>query len=447
MFGGLATWQGSLLKAYRPNTQCLVKRTIIPSSRASSVDMTHRMHLSTSAASARQSTISDETWILGSGHEEEERRATAVAEALGLPCTLKRIYPRQSINWLPKIVFRWLSLYNAKRITTKNATSHRQLPWYLTSPDGKDALNTLSLPRYAIACGLDSVPVCFELAAISQKKTMTVFIGYPKAPFGYFGAVVMLRHQLRRLGRMSMMVMSQKNIILAETVPHRVTPLTLSIATKQLSNLLPSELIKENNKSSSKHSEPRQPLIAVVLGGINPEFRWTSQDANQLASQVATLTSLVKDAQVLIVTNKSTPSFAIKAFDSINDKHCYHINTAQSNDAGYRQLMAILANATHLCVTAGSTQLTSEAVATGKPVYVIGYERCTGALAIFQNKLKEMHVTRRFRPLRSNRRLPIGNDPLSYVGQHAPFPTQPIHQNGASSIAKQIQQLNKKSII
>jgi hypothetical protein len=81
-----------------------------------------------------------------------------------------------------------------------------------------------------------------------------------------------------------------------------------------------------------------------------------------------------------------------------------------------------------------------------KPVYVMGQEYCTGALKVYQNKLRGLHGTRRFRPLRTGQHLPAGNDPLSYVGRHAPFPNQPLNQNGAQLIAKQIKLFNKSRL-
>ncbi|KAI8053953.1 mitochondrial fission ELM1-domain-containing protein [Syncephalis plumigaleata] len=398
-----------------------------------------------------QSKVVDETWVLASGCQEEERRAIAVAEALGLPCTVKHIYARSGWKWLPKLFFRWLSLYHARRILTSDGILKRnyQLPWYLTMPDKKASLDDMNvLPRYAIACGLDAIPACLELEAISRKRTMTVFVGYPKLPFGYFGAVVLIRHQLRRLGRMSMIVLSQKNLIIAESIPHRVTPLTLSVAANQIEKYLPTKLMESLLKDvkSNKATTSSHPLIAVIIGGINAEFRWTTQNAQQYANKIATLTRIVPNSRVIILTTRATPKHISRIFQSIQGEHIYHMDSSQSTDAGYRALMSVLSRATHICITGDSTQLAEEAVSTGKPVYIIGQEYCTDALRVYQNKMKDLHVTRRFRPLRIGQPLPTGNDPLSYMGRHPPFPNHSSNQNNVQSIAKQIRLLNKSRL-
>jgi hypothetical protein len=41
-------------------------------------------------------TLREETWVLSSGREETERRAIAVADALGLPYVVKRVKTRPS---------------------------------------------------------------------------------------------------------------------------------------------------------------------------------------------------------------------------------------------------------------------------------------------------------------------------------------------------------------
>ncbi|RKP22828.1 mitochondrial fission protein ELM1-like protein [Syncephalis pseudoplumigaleata] len=297
--------------------------------------------LSTSAHSPR---IVEETWILGSGREEEERRAAAVAEALGLPCTIKRVYPRPSAF----------------------AGQHRW-PWYSTTHSERASSSMATLPRYAIACGLNTIPACFELDAISRRRTMTVYIGYPKLPLGYFGAVVLIRHQLRRLGRMHMMVLSQKNLIIAETAPHRVHKLALSVAAHQSKDYLPSSLVAalaEQKAKQAATTSPR-PLVAVIVGGVHAEFRWTAQDAQQYASKVAMLDKIMPNAQVLILTTRAAPSYVANLFNDIGAANVHHMHALENTNASHRQLMAVLAHATHICVSTSSTQLVEEAVAAG----------------------------------------------------------------------------------
>lgn len=55
-----------------------------------------------------------------------------------------------------------------------------------------------------------------------------------------------------------------------------------------------------------------------------------------------------------------------------------------------------LAWANAFVITADSVSMLSEACSTGKPVYVIGTERCTWKFADFQKSLQELGVARPF---------------------------------------------------
>ncbi|RKP05657.1 mitochondrial fission ELM1-domain-containing protein [Thamnocephalis sphaerospora] len=395
--------------------------------------------------------LRDETWVLSNGREEEERRAIAVADALGLPYTVKRVLPRPSLFWLPRIFFRWLGRSDS------GGAGVKKLPWPLTSERG-DTLDG-PMPKYAVACGRDTAPVCMMVQAASNQRSLTVFIGHPRVPFGYLGIVALIRHQLRRLGRSSMIVLSQKNL----EVPQRISPLAMTVAAKQSDALLPAA-IHDSHTDAHRKQPSRDPVIAVVVGGVHAEYRWMPEDAARLVKEIKVLPKIMPGAQVILLTTTETSDSIRRELEKMeaDDQTLFHLDTRASFAAApsdqplmaHQLYMAVLARATHICVTAGSTQLVTEAVATGKPVYVIGAERCTETLAMFHRRLRDLHVTRRFRPVRLNQRLSAGNDPLSHVGEHPPFAPSPVgrvgteggQQRGAAWIAEHAQRVQRQRL-
>ncbi|KAF9955333.1 hypothetical protein BGZ72_003819 [Mortierella alpina] len=368
------------------------------------------------------------TWIISDGSVSADKEAITLAKALSLPWVIKRVEWRQA----------------DKR------------PWFLKG----DPL-TAPYPNYVIGSGAKTLPGLLQVSRMSGRASFSAHIHFPALPFIHFDQVFLQRHevvvQLAGLGLMK----DQKNYFRINSTLNSVTSKSLELAkTKAMENgLLPKSFFAD-----SFHKEPQSPVVTVLMGGPNEDC---SHNTQRMVSRLERLVD-VQNCRLLITYSQRTAEntkLAIQQFqDRIQDEqkvYVYdpmkvqpqeqqtsgsspaHDSTALStwaNTPGPRGLLgfskesnpyeAMLALADKIVVTADSVAMTNEALATGKPVYVLGGELARGKLKVFHRYLADQHATRAFRPGRvpitplSSSRAQAGNDtadPLSYPGDHPPW--------------------------
>ncbi|XP_058107453.1 mitochondrial fission protein ELM1 isoform X3 [Magnolia sinica] len=132
-----------------------------------------------------------------------------------------------------------------------------------------------------------------------------------------------------------------------------------------------------------------KPLLVVNIGGPTSHCRYGVDLAKQLAGSLHSV--LASCGSIRISFSRRTPqkvsNIILKEFG--NHPKFYIWNGEDPNPH-----MGHLAWADAFVITADSVSMLSEACSTGKPVYVIGAERCTWKFSAFHKALRERGVVR-----------------------------------------------------
>ncbi|KAJ3037739.1 hypothetical protein HK097_003428 [Rhizophlyctis rosea] len=181
------------------------------------------------------------------------------------------------------------------------------------------------------------------------------------------------------------------------------------------------------------------PTIAVLLSlASETNFKWTTDDLKRTFKHIERLLK-VHECRVILTCSQETPLTIRNALESWlqsipkdrrNQIH-YVIPESISSPEG------ILASATHVAVTADSTMLTSESLASGRPTYIIGHNRCTGTLEQFNRNLIDIGRVRMFMPSRAI--IAESGDFMSDIGEHPERNEEYVDE--AQEVAKKVRWL------
>ncbi|KAG0260521.1 hypothetical protein BG011_001842 [Mortierella polycephala] len=406
------------------------------------------------------------TWIISDGSLGADKEAVALAKGLGMPWVIKRVQWRRGLQWLP-IPFKKLIMDYHHVVNRKHKD---KLPWFLQG----DSLNA-PFPSYVIGTGNKTIPGVLQVSRMSGKATFSAYIHFPFLPFIHFDQVFLQRHEaVVQLGSLGLMK-DQKNYFRINSTLNTITSRSLEAArakAKEL-GLIPKSFFVQRSPS---------PIVAVLVGGPNEDCR---HNADRMANRLARLVD-VQNCRLLITYSQRTAGntkLAIKKLqERIQDEDKIFIydpmvdqqsrgdalgtkkevdkvgSTADASVAtaawnpvpgpkgvtgflsGRNPYEAMLALADKIVVTADSIAMTNEALATGKPVYILGGELARGKLKVFHRYLADQHATRAFRPGRvpitasssptsrslNAKRVELESmnntaDPLSYPGDHPPW--------------------------
>lgn len=310
-------------------------------------------------AAARRSCV-----VLSNGVVGAEKQALALAEAIGLPYTLRRVA-------LPRAT---------RRLPTAAQLAADMLPeWTGLRGERLEAPH----PALAISCGRGSVPASVALRADSGGRTLTVHVQRPPCAESHFDLVVAPAHDY--IGEVP-----PPNVLLTAGSLHGVCDAALRAARGEWAPVL--------------MPLPR-PRLAVLLGGAVRRRWWQRAQSPELTaargrellhSAVAAVAPL--GGSVMLATSRRTPPDAVAAAMSELEASCESSGVrgrAWGAEASPNPYTGLLAWADYLVVSADSINMASEACAAGKPTYVFGAEECTRRFGAFHDALRE---SRRARP-------------------------------------------------
>ncbi|ORZ10954.1 mitochondrial fission ELM1-domain-containing protein [Lobosporangium transversale] len=228
----------------------------------------------------------------------------------------------------------------------------------------------------------------------------------------------------------------QKNYFRINSTLNTITQRSLDVAKRKAFELelIPKSFFNQGNRNGLT----RQPIVTILIGGPNEDC---SHNTERLISRLSRLLD-VQGSRVLLSFSQRTADntkVAVKKLEShIQDENRLYVYDPVAD--------AMLALADKIVVTADSVAMTNEALATGKPVYILGGELARGKLKITM------------RPARSGlRRVPVlsGNepnivsnittndtaDPLSYPGDHPPWNHKLLADQGTEEVKRLAQRL------
>ena len=255
-------------------------------------------------------------WVLTEGIAGTENQCLGLAEAMGETPLVKRAVPAAPWRFLP--------------------------PSWLTPPlhavsEGSDPLEP-PWPALLIAGGRKAVGLALALRRVA--RCFTVCLQDPRVAPERFDLVVAPGHD----------GLSGPNVVETRTALHRVTPARLAAAKEQF--------------APSLESLPR-PLVAVLVGGASRRHRFEPAEGAAVGRALAAMAAEAS-AGLAITASRRTPSASMTALtESLSDTPA----RIWRGD-GENPYFGYLAAADAIVVTGDSVSMTSEACATGKPVYV-----------------------------------------------------------------------------
>jgi mitochondrial fission protein ELM1 len=287
-------------------------------------------------------------WVLTDGKPGMENQCLGLAEALGLAPAVKRIAPRFPWSVLPPHL--WLS------------------PLSAPGPDG-DSLAP-PWPDLLIATGRQTAAPALAIRKTSGGRTFCVQIQNPTTGRDRFDLLAIPAHDR----------VDGPNVIATDGALHRVTPEKLGEGAERFASLL---------------APLPRPLVSVLIGGSNAQYKMTEAVARGLA---ANLRRLCDDHGAgLAITASRRTGAANEAI--LRDALADGIGTGSVwfwDGSGENPYFGLLGLGDVLAVTADSVSMVSEACSTGKPVYVIELEGGSAKFARFHDRLRARGITRPF---------------------------------------------------
>ena len=280
-------------------------------------------------------------WIITDGKAGMDVQARGVADALGLDYQMMRVEPQG----VYKAVAPWGPVGRGERFGEPG--SRFCPPW----------------PKVAIATGRASIPYIRALKKHAGAKTFTVVLQDPKTGSATADLIWVPAHDTRR----------GVNVVTTLTAPHSFSAVRLGALRRRI----PAEI-----------AELPSPRITVVLGGKNGVYKFRDEDDARLCGALASLAGL--GASFLITPSRRTHQRLIQAAD-VATRAAPRIFWNGEGENPYPQF---LAHADALIVTADSVNMTGEACATGKPVFVFEPSRGSAKFRRFHEALRSYGATR-----------------------------------------------------
>ncbi|KAL9996968.1 putative mitochondrial fission protein ELM1 [Helianthus debilis subsp. tardiflorus] len=355
--------------------------------------------------------------IIGNGFPASENQSAGLVRALGLSekQTLYRVTrPRGGINeylhWLPvslhkqiyyiiRLIYGYSQvLFTSRGSRVQSLTGENGGSVGLSSVLEADVKSIVKLakgtaekdgPLLVVACGRDTISIASSIKKLASENVFVVQIQHPRTQLNRFDLVVAPQHdyyaltahaqeQVPRLFRKYITPNEppSKNVVLTVGALHQVDFAALRSA------------------AIAWHDEfaplPK-PLIVVNIGGPTSHCKYGTDLSKQLINYLRGI--LDSCGSVRISFSRRTPD---KVANSVRKELGDHPKIYVYDGEEPNPHMGHLAWADAFIVTADSISMLSEACSTGKPVYVVGAERCKWKFAEFHKTLRERGLVRPF---------------------------------------------------
>lgn len=282
-------------------------------------------------------------WVVTEGIAGTENQCIGVAEALGIVPVVKRV----------KLRFPWKQLSPWLRI------GHA----YALAPDS-DPIDA-PWPDIALVSGRKAVGAGLDIKRRSGGKTLLVQIQDPKLPARLFDLVVTPQHDDIR----------GDNVIVTTAGLHRVTP-----------HKLASHSVLWQDRLSALPA----PRAAVMIGGNSRAHQMTAAATEKLADGLSKLAQAGVSLMITASRRTGTENTALLREKLRGD------NIFFWDGQGENPYFGFLALADYIIVTEDSVSMASEAISTGKPVYIAALEGGARRLNNFHRLLQDQGYTRPF---------------------------------------------------
>jgi uncharacterized protein len=288
--------------------------------------------------------MSRSCWIITPGEAGFESQGRGLAEALETVPVLKRVRVKRPWTWVPSA---W---------------------WpdpFAVLADDSDSLAP-PWPEMVVSCGRVAAPLAIAIKAASGGATRIVHIQDPLMPFAGFDVVIAPRHD----------GIAGPNVVTTTGAIHGVTAAKLAAGAERW---------------RPQFAALPRPLIGVLIGGNNGRFTLDGSVMTAISEGLATLARQHK-AGLAITPSRRTGA----ANETLLRKRLAGLPAFIWDGSGDNPYFGILGLADALVVTEDSVSMTSEALATGKPVYVARLRGRSRRQRRFHEELTAAGYTRPF---------------------------------------------------
>jgi uncharacterized protein len=280
-------------------------------------------------------------WLVTDGKMGMDVQVRGVADALGLISTMKHVAPTGAWRALSP----YITVSPAERLCTEGT---------LFAPPFPDVI---------LATGRLSIPYARALRKKAGFSTYCVVLQDPRTGLGIADLIWVPEHDKRR----------GANVVTTPTAPHSFSPERLAA----LRATMPTDIAALPG-----------PRAAVVLGGPSGVYTFPDAAIADFARGIAALAAT--GVSLLVTPSRRTPPALLAAVRAaVGDRAAIIWDGTGENP--YPQF---LAHADLLVVTADSVNMTGEACATGRPVYVFEPSGGSEKFQRFHGNLRQAGATR-----------------------------------------------------
>ncbi len=271
------------------------------------------------AQTARKMLAGASCWVLTDGKAGDEAPCLGLAQALGLNVERRVVKPR--------------ALFAA--LAPRGPIDPRDRPTSPTSPIAPP------YPQVLIASGRRTVPYLRHIRRASAGKCFTVFLKDPRIDPRVADVVWVAEHDRPR----------GPNVIATLAAPHIVT--------------------REAMEEARRRIDPRiarlpEPRMALLLGGPSRHYEFNDKDETSLVGIVESM--ILAGGGAMITPSRRTPPHLLSRLRGVCADAPKH--TFLWDGTGDNPYVQMLAHASTVVVTADSTNMVGEAVATDVPVMI-----------------------------------------------------------------------------
>ncbi|XVF76157.1 hypothetical protein PTKIN_Ptkin13bG0243600 [Pterospermum kingtungense] len=352
--------------------------------------------------------------VIGNGFSGAENQCIGLVRALGLlgRHSLYRVTrPRGGINkwlhWLPvslhkkvDYIIRQICSYSRFQMEARRT---KMMPFLVEKTGLSNVLEADAKqiammacdnfekdgPLLVVASGRDTISVASSIKRLAAENVFIVQIQHPRSRLDRFDLVITPQHDYYPL---TPHAKKQIPWFLRRWITPREPPDRHVVLTVGALHLADSTALR--SVASVWHDELAplaKPLLVVNIGGPTSSCQYGVDLAKQLTAMLHNV--LWSCGSVRISFSRRTPE---KVSEILLKEFTNNPKVYIWSGEGPNPHMGHLAWADAFVITADSVSMLSEACTTGKPVYVIGAERCTWKFADFQKTLRERGVVRPF---------------------------------------------------
>ncbi|XP_030458683.1 mitochondrial fission protein ELM1 [Syzygium oleosum] len=355
--------------------------------------------------------------VIGNGSTGSENQCVGLVRALGLSDkhVLYRVTrPKGGVNewlhWLPVSVHKKL-YFVLRRIFgyTQLLLTARGRKNVLVHPENGGSVGLSSIleadakqivkmardtyetdgPLLVVASGRDTISVASSIKRLASENVFVVQIQHPRVKLNRFDLVITPRHDYYPLTPEAQEQVPRflKRWLTPQEPPDEHVVLTVG-ALHQIDS---AALRNAASAWNDEFAPLPKPLLVVNIGGPTRQCRYGADLAKKLISNL--LSVLASCGTVRISFSSRTPDKVSGIIvKQLGDNPKVFIWDGQEPNPH----MGHLAWADAFVVTADSISMISEVCSTGKPVYVMGADRCTWKYADFHKSLSKRGVVRPF---------------------------------------------------